>query len=84
MKNMWSGIKQLVTLKGKSSGHPSKIIVNNRTIKDPKAIATAFNNYFARIGSKLADDIPLVNIEPESYIGPQLLNSFFSISSNIL
>ena len=84
MKNIWSGIKQLVTLKGKSSGHPSKIILNNRTIKDPKAIATAFNNYFARIGSKLADDIPLVDIEPESYLCPQLLNSFclFPITSS--
>ena len=75
MKNSWSGIKQLVTLKEKSLGHPSKIILNNRTIKDPKAIATSFNNYFARIGCKLAD-IPLVDIEPESYLGPTLLNSF--------
>ena len=84
MKTIWSGIKQLVTLKGKSSGHPSKIILNNQTIKDPKAIATAFNNYFARIGSKLADDIPLVDIEPESYLGPQLLNSFclFPVTSS--
>ena len=43
-------IKQLVTLKGKSSGHPSKIILNNRTIKDPKAIATAFNIIIILLG----------------------------------
>ena len=84
MKNIWSGIKQLVTLKGKGSGHPSKTILNNQTVKDPKAIATAFNNYFAWIGSKLADDIPLVDIEPESYLGPQLLNSccLFPVTSS--
>ena len=55
MKNIWSGMKQLVTLKGKSSGHPYKIILNNQTIKDTKAIATAFNNYFAIIGSNFQE-----------------------------
>ncbi|CAH3164659.1 unnamed protein product, partial [Porites evermanni] len=36
----------------------SKIVWKNCEITDPKAIANAFNNYFANIGGNLASSIP--------------------------
>ena len=51
IKNIWSGIKELITLKPKGLSIPSKIVSNNNsTLEYPKAIACAFNNYFANIG----------------------------------
>ena len=58
IKNIWIGIKQLISCKPKASSPPSKIILNNQTLRDPIAIfATAFNKYFATIGCKLAGKI---------------------------
>ena len=75
IENTWSGIKELITHRG--SSHPSKLILNNKIVKDPKAITTALNDYFAAIGSKLSSTIPTINVEPESFLGPALTNSFF-------
>jgi hypothetical protein len=77
IKNIWSGIKELISIKPRGSNHPSKLILRNKTVKDPKTIATAFNNYFATIGGRLSSEIPTTNVEPETFLGPSLANSFF-------
>ena len=77
MKKIWSGIKSLISLKPRSSSIPSKIISNNRTLTDYKSIAEEFNTFFASIGSTLSEKIAPTNFEPESFLGPQLANSFF-------
>ena len=77
MKKIWSGIKSLISLKPRSGSIPSKIISNNRTLTY-KSIAEEFNTFFASIGSTLSEKIAPTNFEPESFLGPQLANSFFS------
>lgn len=77
MKNIWCGIKELINLKSRGSNPPSKISIGNTTIKDPKAIAIAFNQHFSNIGRKLADSIPTTDIKPEDFLGPQQPNSFY-------
>ena len=57
IKNVWKGIRQLVTLKPKESFKPSRIVIDNQEITDTKTIANEFNNYFATIGSRLAAQI---------------------------
>ena len=74
MKKIWSGIKSLISLKPRSGSIP--LISKNGTLTDPKSIAEEFNNYFASIGSTLSENIAPANIEPESFLGPQLVNSF--------
>ena len=49
IRNIWKGIKQLITLKPRGVNLISKISHNNQTITDPKAIATAFNKHFSNI-----------------------------------
>ena len=56
--------------------HPSKLILNDKTVNDPKNIAAAFNKYFATIRSKLSHAILTINIEPETFLGPALTNCF--------
>ena len=78
IKNIWSGIKELITLKPKGLSAPSKIVSNNdTTLEDPKAIACAFNNYFANIGRKLADELPHSNSDPLNFLDPPISNSFY-------
>lgn len=39
-------------------------------------IASAFNNHFSQIGSKLAEEIPQVDIDPLDFLGCSQANSF--------
>ena len=55
---------------------PPKIVVGNNVITDSKAIASAFNNHFSQIGSKLAEEILQVDIDPQDFLGPSQANSF--------
>ena len=50
MKNIWSGIKSLISLKPRSvSSIPSKIISKNGTLTDPKSIAEEFNIFLPQL-----------------------------------
>ena len=53
-----------------------KFFVGNNVITDSNAIATAFNNHFSQIGSKLAEEIPQVGINHLDFLGPSQANSF--------
>ena len=61
MKNTWKGIRQIISLKLLSSHAPTKIIKDNIEAVEGKSIADAFNDFFANIGSKLANSIPPCN-----------------------
>ena len=58
IRNIWKGIKQLITLKPRGVNLMSKISHINQTITDPKAIANAFNKHFSNIGERLAGNMP--------------------------
>lgn len=77
IKNMWKGIKQLISLKPEASKVPSKIIKSNEVITDPIRIANEFNNFFANIGHSLSNSIPKVNKSFEDYMPHPQVSSFF-------
>ena len=77
IRNIWNGIKQLITLKPRGLNLISKISHNNQTITDPKAIATAFNKHFSNIGERLAGNIPDVQIDTLDFMGSEQPNSFY-------
>ena len=81
MKNTWRGIKQLIRRKsGKRVQCPQNIVINNKTITDPNTIAEAFNEYFASVGSKLAQTIPHVNKSYIAYLTrPQCTSSYINL-----
>ena len=77
MKNTWKGIRQLINLNPKSFHAPTKIIKDNIELVDGKSIADDFNDFFANIGSKLANSIPPASKSPLSSLPPQKPNSFY-------
>ena len=78
IRNIWNGIKQLITLKPRGLNLISKVSHNNQTITDPKAIATAFiNKHFSNIGERLAGNIPDVQIDTLDFMGSEQPNSFY-------
>ena len=76
IKNIWKGIKQLVTLKQSSTFHPSMIEINNKKLINSKEIANAFNNYFSNVGSSIANNIPIVNTTFQEYLSRPATQSF--------
>ena len=57
--------------------HHSGIIKDNIELVDGKSIADAFNDFFANIGSKLANSIPPATKSPLSYLPAEKPNSFY-------
>ena len=49
MKQLWSGIKSIITTKIKSHHLISQIRVENVDYDDPKIIADKFNNFFVNV-----------------------------------
>ena len=76
-KNMWKGIKHLITLKPKGLNLPTKILKYDHVLKDSVSIASAFNDYFSNIDKNLANDIPSTSKSPIDYLGASQANTFF-------
>ena len=76
-KKVWKGIRQLVNLKSRSGSTPTKLLVEDVEINDPKSMADAFNNFFANIGYNLNKKIPSVNKSPLQYLTVPPKDSFF-------
>lgn len=55
---------------------PTTIEIGNSKITNVNDIANAFNNYFASIGSTLANAIPAVDCSFEKFLKRPLCNSF--------
>ena len=75
-KNIWKGIKEIVTLRPQSFNFPTKIVKDSTEITGTFNIANAFNEYFASIGNNLANKIEPSTISPLKYINyscPQTL-----------
>ena len=76
-KKVWKGIRQHVNLKSRSGSTPTKLLVKDVEINDPKSMADAFKNFFANIGSNLTKKIPSVNKSPLQYLTVPHKDSFF-------
>ena len=57
---VWQGIHDIVySKKSKKSNIPSSILIDGKTITNPKDMAESFINFFTSIGAKLQSNIPL-------------------------
>ena len=74
-KNMWKGIKKIISSNKSNHVFPTAITINNETATNPSDIANALNNYFAKVAidiqssirfskNKYYDYLPSLNIEP--------------------
>ena len=60
----------------KKSTNPTLINFDRKDVTDQKEMCKIFNNYFANLGENLASTITGNGLDPLSYLGPRLLNSF--------
>lgn len=78
IKNIWKGIKQIITLKPQKTNLPTKLVTGDSILTDSKSIANAFNDFFSNIGNNLARSIPEVSsISPLDYLPVPPTSSFF-------
>ena len=76
IKGMWKEIKESITLKHTKNNRPTTLEIGRLKVTDRQSIASAFNDYFACIGSNPANAIPLVNTSIDEYMCNPLCNSF--------
>ena len=76
IKKTWHSIKLLLGKDKKQLG--CKIIsAEGKDLTEPVEIANHFNNYFSTVAENLVKKIPSTNINPSSFLGPNLSNSFY-------
>ena len=66
-----------MTLRPECNHAPKKINNNNTDITEPKAIANAFNNFFAKIGNDIANSVPNTDCSPQQYLNKQTYDTFY-------
>ena len=52
IKNIWKGIKTIISIKNITTTVPHSIEFNNRTLRYSTAMSNDFNNYFTSIAKK--------------------------------
>ena len=65
---MWNGINQFLG-KGSKTTHITSLNVGNSNVTNKANIAESMNEYFTSIGPDLAGKVPVIDIEPGSYVG---------------
>ena len=53
IKNIWKGIKTIISIKNITTTVPHSIKFNNRTIADPTAMSNVVYNYFISVAKKI-------------------------------
>ena len=70
----WRSINYILKPNSNKTQFPN-LRVNGKMIKDAMEVAESFNDYFARIGNELNNQVPRSNIDPMSFVNRQC-NSF--------
>ena len=82
LKNMWSGIKDIICLKQKNLGSPQCILQNKIMITEPTKIAEIFNKYFSSIAASIEEKIIPTEKSFKEYLTNPNQRSFFLKPSN--
>ena len=59
-RKLWSIINEIINRKQCKHKLPNRFIINGEMIRNKKNISSAFNRYFASIGTEMADSLPTV------------------------
>ena len=78
MKQMWSGIKSVISIKKSSSANViNKPKDSNGNItSDPIVIAATFNKFFVNVAHSVTTHNPRPNKSPVEFMGDRVRNSF--------
>ena len=76
-RKTWKVINELTSRNSGKSANILEIKADNRIVSSPMDIAEAINEHFSNVAQVLAQDIPVVDVNPESYLEPT--DSLFSL-----
>ena len=78
MKNLWTGIKEIINTKSKSSlQNISQLIVGGKICKDPQQMANIFNNFFVDVPNQVCSEIPRTKKSPLDYLKQRTTDLIF-------
>ena len=77
LKITWKIIKTIILIKNITTTIPHSIEFNNRTITDPTAMSSVFNNYFTSIAEKTKSNIKVAPKHYADYLSNTDPNTFF-------
>ena len=66
----WNVINELTSRNSGKSTNTLEIKVDNEILSNPMDIAETINDHFTNVAQVLAQDIPVVDVNPESYLKP--------------
>ena len=72
-----TGIRSIINIKSQNFCDISQLVQNDKTVQNPKDIATIFNQYFVNIAGKIE-----TGKFPLDYLGRKISSSFFLILTN--
>ena len=61
MRKIWTGIKDLISLKSKKTQNPISLSIGNTVSSDPETVANTFNDFFTSVADKVRSTIPPSN-----------------------
>ena len=70
MRKTWNVINELTSRNSGKSTNILEIKVDNKIVSNPMDIAETINDHFTNVAQVLAQDIPVVDANPESYLEP--------------
>ena len=77
IKNIWKGIKSILSIKPNSSDIPKILNTNEIVLTNPTEIANVFNNYFSCIASQTKVNIKYSHKHFSDFLINRAQNSFF-------
>ena len=72
----------IINIKSQNFCNISRLVQNDKTVQNPKHIATIFNQYFVNIGCKIDAEITRTRKFPLDYLGRKVGSLFFLILTN--
>ena len=67
---IWKVINELTSRNSGKSANILEIKADNRILSNPMDIAETIDGHFSNVAQVLAQDIPVVDVSPESYLEP--------------
>ena len=77
IRNIWKGIKTIISIKNLTTTIPHSIEFHNRTITDPTTMSNVFNKYFTSIAEKTKLNIKFLPKHQKDYLFSTNTNTFF-------
>ena len=77
IKNIWKGLKSILTIKNISAEIPKILTVDGTTISNPMEISNIFNNYFSSIATKMKFNISFSHKHFSDFLKNRSNISFF-------